>query len=128
MIIIIGVKSQQDPLYLIRLLINFCFRVVAKGYTVIIPPDPYNSYIMMNHTKDKPNPDRYLITSYQINLMLYLKSKFYLRFNKLASGKKRFDIEGLNTLKYKLIKIEKNALYTNFLVYSDQAEYLSRKF
>ena len=33
-------------------------RVKHKKYTVVGLSDPYNKFLMLQHEKDKPNPDR----------------------------------------------------------------------
>ncbi|KAJ8956602.1 hypothetical protein NQ314_006688 [Rhamnusium bicolor] len=52
-------------------------------------------YTMLTHKKDKPSPNRYDV---------------------LKQGQKRFDKDGLNSLKYKLIQKKNNLLYTWILV------------
>nr|CAH7723453.1 unnamed protein product [Callosobruchus chinensis] len=52
-------------------------------------------YTMLTHKKDKPSPNRYDV---------------------LKQGQKRFDKDGLNNLKYKLVQKKRNLLYTWLLV------------
>ncbi|KAG5872935.1 hypothetical protein JTB14_005956 [Gonioctena quinquepunctata] len=52
-------------------------------------------YTMLTHKKDKPSPNRYEV---------------------LKNGQKRFDLDGLNSMKYKLIQRKLNLLYTWILV------------
>lgn len=50
---------------------------------------------MLSHSKAKPNPKRY---------------------EKLANGLKRFEHDGLNSVKYELVQNKKLPLFTWFLV------------
>ncbi|XP_025837074.1 beta-1,4-N-acetylgalactosaminyltransferase bre-4 [Agrilus planipennis] len=52
-------------------------------------------YTMLSHKRDKPNPKRYDI---------------------LSSGMKKFDTDGLNSLKYSVVTLRQNLLYTWVLV------------
>jgi hypothetical protein len=54
---------------------------------------------MLGHVKDKPNPNRF---------KLYKKSKL------------RMNSDGLSSLKYYVIKIEKEKLYTKIFVYYNE--------
>jgi hypothetical protein len=40
----------------------------------------------------------------------------------MKNGEQNVDIQGLNTVKYKLVSITKRPLYTKFLVYYNQTE------
>lgn len=70
-------------------------RIKYHGFTVSRYSEKIARYTMMKHTKDKPNPDRY---------------------NKLYKGKTRYKTDGLNSLKYKVLKVEEKTLYTWVLV------------
>ncbi|XP_064612904.1 beta-1,4-N-acetylgalactosaminyltransferase bre-4-like isoform X2 [Liolophura sinensis] len=66
-------------------------RIVAKGYKIIRYPIKVARYKMLSHKKDKANPER---------------------MGLLYQGRKRFASDGLNSLKYKVNKVELRPLYT----------------
>lgn len=68
-----------------------------KHYNYHIARYPINvaRYTMLSHKKEKANPKRY---------------------EKLQSGVKRYDVDGINSVKYRLVQIEKRPLYTWLLV------------
>jgi len=59
---------------------------------------------MHKHKQDKPNPERVKI---------------------LKNATRRFDKEGLNNVKYKLLEVEKTPLYTKFTVSYNQTEIMN---
>ena len=66
-------------------------------------------------------------TVYFNHNLFFFKFEFFtsihiFRFTLLNSAKQRSDKEGLNTIKYEIIKIEKNFLYTRLFVNYNQQE------
>ena len=63
---------------------------------------------------------------FRVVSQLYLKLILilYFRFKLLSEGKKRFKTDGINTLKYKRIKVELNKLFTRVLVDVNESEIL----
>ena len=74
-------------------------RLKHVGYHIARYPVNIARYTMLTHKKEKANPKRY---------------------EKLSIGAKRYDIDGLNSLKYKVHKIEKKILYTLILTEINQ--------
>lgn len=68
-----------------------------KHHHLFISRYPSNvaRYTMLTHKKDKPSPNRYDV---------------------LMQGKKKYDKDGLNSLKYKVVQKKENLLYTWFLI------------
>ena len=58
-------------------------------------------YSMITHKKDTPNPNRY---------------------KELNGGTRRMSWDGINSLKYKVVKIDKGKLFTRVVVSFDQKE------
>lgn len=54
--------------------------------------------------------------------------KFSFRHKYLSEGTKRIDIDGLTSLKYDVIKIEKTLLYTKIYVNYNEKEILKQKY
>jgi hypothetical protein len=52
---------------------------------------------------------------------------FVLRFDLLNKGKERFDKDGITSLNYEVISIEKKKLYTRILVNYNEAEIMKQK-
>ena len=78
---------------------------------------------MANHAKDKPNQDRYKVLRLTINLGITKISFIHLKRHKyLTNGTSRMDYDGLSSLKYKILNIQKTLLFTKFLVYYNQTE------
>ena len=70
----------------------------------------------------------FLIFFSGIEFINFLNSSFLIhcfRYKIISEGRRRFDIEGLNSVKYKLISTEIKPLYTKFLVYYDKNETLN---
>lgn len=79
-------------------------RVKRKGYSVIRYPMNIARYRMIKHSRDKgnePNPQRMSL---------------------LNKGAKRYATDGINGLKYKVLKLEYHKLYTRILVSIDEKE------
>lgn len=74
---------------------DFQNRIIYKGLKIIRFSPKISTYMMLAHSKDKPSPDRY---------------KY------LDSGRERFNSDGLNSLKYDIIKKELLSIYTWILV------------
>ncbi|KAJ6647704.1 Beta-1,4-N-acetylgalactosaminyltransferase bre-4 [Pseudolycoriella hygida] len=70
-------------------------RLKHVGYHIARYPINIARYTMLNHRKEKANPKRY---------------------EKLVNGAKKYDVEGLNSLEYKIHYLEKKVLYTWVLV------------
>lgn len=70
-------------------------RLRFMGYHISRYPVNIARYTMLSHSKAKPNPKRY---------------------EKLANGLKRFEHDGLNSVKYELVQNKKLPLFTWFLV------------
>jgi len=83
---------------------DFRNRVLSQNLTIIKPKAPLGRYRMLKHKKDKPNPQRRKL---------------------LKEGHKRFKLEGLTTSSYKLVGVERNLLYTKFIVSYNEKEILS---
>lgn len=66
-------------------------RLKHVGYHIARYPTNIARYKMLSHSKEKANPKRY---------------------EKLVTGVKRFDTEGLNSLKYEVRSFERRILYT----------------
>ncbi|XP_031638935.1 beta-1,4-N-acetylgalactosaminyltransferase bre-4-like [Contarinia nasturtii] len=66
-------------------------RLKHVGFHIARYPINIARYKMLSHRKEKANPKRY---------------------EKLVTGTKRFDIEGLNSLKYEVRAFERKVLYT----------------
>lgn len=81
-----GWGGEDDDLYL---------RLVNKDYKIIRFHPSYAQWTMLQHAKEPPSPDRN---------------------NLLKDGYLRFDTDGLNSLVYREINIDKRPLYTNVLV------------
>lgn len=81
-----GWGGEDDDLYA---------RLVNKNYKIIRFHPSIAQYTMLKHSRESPNPDR----------IDYLK-KGYLRF----------ETDGLNSLVYREVAVNKNSLYTNLLV------------
>jgi hypothetical protein len=78
---------------------DFYDRVIRSNYSVSRYEDGIGRYTMLGHVKDKPNPNR---------LKLYKTKRL------------RMNSDGLSSLKYHVIKIEKEKLYTKIFVYYDK--------
>jgi hypothetical protein len=78
-------------------------RVVAMNYTVSRYPHEIGRYLMLKHSKDTPNVDR---------------------FKLLKNSKQRIDKDGLTTLKYKIIQLQKRRLYTKIEVDYDKQYFI----
>lgn len=74
-------------------------RVIKVGLSVARYPLEIGRYYMAKHKKDKPNPER---------------------FKLLNTGKSRLKKDGISSLNYTVIKIEKKPLFTRILVTYDQ--------
>lgn len=76
-------------------IINYCLlstiRLRHCGFHIARYPINIARYMMLSHKKEKANPKRY---------------------ENLVSGAKKYDVEGLNSLHYKVHKIEKKPLHT----------------
>lgn len=70
-------------------------RIKSKGFTITRWEPKLSQFTMIFHNKAVPNPER---------------------FNLLKFGKERFDKDGLNSLNYKVLKLELKELYTRILV------------
>ncbi|XP_037048101.1 beta-1,4-N-acetylgalactosaminyltransferase bre-4-like isoform X2 [Bradysia coprophila] len=70
-------------------------RLKHVGFHIARYPINIARYTMLNHRKEKANPKRY---------------------EKLVTGAKKYDVEGLNSLEYKIHYLEKKILYTWVLV------------
>lgn len=70
-------------------------RLKHMGFHIARYPINIARYTMLTHRKEKANPKRY---------------------EKLVSGSKRFETDGLNSLKYIIKDIQKKPLYTWILV------------
>lgn len=81
-----GWGAEDDDLY---------NRVATKNYEIVRFHQTIAQYTMLKHKKQTPNPNR-----------------DHLQNN----GVSRFDSDGLNSLVYREIAVEKNILYTNISV------------
>ena len=90
-----GWGGEDDDLY---------NRVRARGYRISRPPMTIARYKMLSHKKDKPNP---------------------MRIKILKEGRKRFAWDGLNSLRYRVVRSEEGQLFTRIVVSIDQAEVMS---
>lgn len=90
-------------------------RLKHVGYHIARYPVNIARYTMLTHRKEKANPKRYESMPKQIQTKKKSNSKFF-RYEKLVNGVKKFDTEGLNSLKYKVHLLEKKPLYTWILV------------
>ena len=81
-------------------------RIHAKGYKISRYPMNVARYSMITHKKDTPNPERYKL---------------------LNSGVKRMSWDGINSLKYKVIKIDKAKLFTRIIVSINEKEVMKAK-
>lgn len=70
-------------------------RIRFLGYHISRYPMNIARYTMLSHTKAKPNPKRY---------------------EKLSNGLRRYETDGLNSVKYRLVDNKKFPLFTWFLV------------
>lgn len=66
-------------------------RLKHAGYHIARYPINIARYKMLQHRKEKANPKRY---------------------DELQSGAKKFNSEGLNSIKYKIHTLERKVLYT----------------
>lgn len=79
---------------------------------------------MLNHRKEKANPKRlvnktkhFFQGQKQVLVFSFLICIFHFcRYEKLVTGAKKYDVEGLNSLEYKVHTVEKKILYTWVLV------------
>jgi hypothetical protein len=76
-------------------------RLKHKNYSINFQPEPLGRYFMAKHQQEDPNPDR---------------------FKKLFEGDKRYNVEGLNSVKYKLLETKKTPLYTKYLIEYNRQE------
>ncbi|XP_024086457.1 beta-1,4-galactosyltransferase 1-like [Cimex lectularius] len=74
---------------------DFYNRVTRNGSKICRFSSDVSQYVMLSHKKEKPSSDRYYV---------------------LVTGKYRFLTDGLNSLKYSVIKIDMLPLYTRILV------------
>lgn len=81
-------------------------RVIRSGLKVSRYPLEIGRYYMAKHKKDKPNPKR---------------------FDLLNKGKARFKKDGITSLDYELLSVEKKKLYTRVLVKYDEAKIVKQK-
>lgn len=81
-------------------------RVIKSGLKVTRYPLEVGRYYMAKHKKDKPNPKR---------------------FDLLNKGKARFKKDGITSLDYELLSVEKKKLYTRILVRYDEAKITKQK-
>ena len=93
-----------------------------------LTPD-ISKYYMVKHKKDIPNPNRWKFFNLKFKASQTLN--FYsniFRFKLLDSARSVFKFikskEGLSTLKYKLVNIERDFLFTRFYVYYNQTDIL----
>ncbi|XP_075234413.1 beta-1,4-galactosyltransferase 1-like [Lycorma delicatula] len=74
---------------------DFYNRVTRNGTRICRYEYSVSKYIMLSHKKEKPSEDRYFF---------------------LQTGGDRFKVDGLNSLKYSVLQIDKRPLYTRILV------------
>lgn len=82
------------------------FSIISKGYKLIRNNLETGRYRMLNHKKDSPNPKR---------------------FKLLKSSAKRINIDGLNTIKYMVISVNLEPLFTKVIVSYEQSIYTKTK-
>jgi hypothetical protein len=82
-------------------------RVSLRGYKVSRYPLAIGRYHMAKHSKDKPNPER---------------------FRLLESSQKRMNIDGIASLDYELVAVNRNKFYTKVTVNYDKNRILSQFF
>ncbi|XP_042142858.1 beta-1,4-N-acetylgalactosaminyltransferase bre-4-like [Ixodes scapularis] len=70
-------------------------RIKHAGLSVVRWPSSISRYTMLEHEKEVPNPDRHTL---------------------LDNGENRFELDGLNSLQYRVIQLEERPLYTRILV------------
>jgi hypothetical protein len=79
---------------------------------------------MFKHDHADENPLRYA----KLQLVVWINQKklinFYLRQTLYAAASQRYRTEGLNTVKYNVIETIATPLYTKFIVYYDEKEYM----
>jgi GT2 family glycosyltransferase len=80
-------------------------RIRKKGYKLIRYPMNIARYSMIKHKKQDANP---------------------LRFHFLNGGTSRMALDGINSLKYKLVKTERLKLFTKIIVVINQDEVMIR--
>lgn len=81
-------------------------RIRAKGFKITRYPMNIARYTMITHKKDTPNPERFTL---------------------LNSGVRRMTWDGLNSLKYKVVKISKTRLFTRVVVDINEKEVMAAK-
>ena len=81
-------------------------RIISKGYKLIRNNMRTGRYHMLTHDKDFPNPKR---------------------FKLLKSSIKRMYTDGLNSIKYLLISVNFEPLFTKIVVSYDESNYIKSK-
>lgn len=79
-------------------------RIRAKGFSISRYPIKIARYTMIRHKKDTPNPQRY---------------------NIMKGGTARMHLDGLNDLKYHVLKVTRAKLYTRIIVDINQTEVMA---
>lgn len=83
---------------------DFRARVLNKNLLIDHPSESEYRYYMHKHEQEKKNPYRYKI---------------------LETANERNSYDGLNSIKYRIVSIQKSRLFTKFLVYYDEEEIIS---
>lgn len=95
------------------------FRLKHAGYHIARYPNNIARYKMLDHPKEIANPKRYEhillnVSIHQLSCLFFTFPYCFpsFRFENLESGAKRFDSEGLNSIKYEIRANESKVLYT----------------
>ncbi|KAJ8000989.1 hypothetical protein DPEC_G00186160 [Dallia pectoralis] len=91
-------RCFSQPRHLSVAVDKFGFKVTHRGMTISRPDSVIGKCRMIRHTRDEknePNPER---------------------FTKIAHTPKTMDKDGINSLEYKVVKVEKDVLYTKITV------------
>lgn len=105
----------------------FFWRLKHVGYHIARYPINIARYKMLSHRKEKANPKRYdpvIHWQWEMDLLnsslkiifipIFFSQNF--RYEQLVSGVKKFESDGLNSLKYEVRAFERKVLYTWILV------------
>ena len=86
---------------------DFYERVKNGSFKILKPHKPFGRYLMLSHKPDIPNPSKNEL---------------------LGNASRRFKIDGLNSIKYKVVSTIRTPLYTKFMVHYNITDFLVDSF